>query len=173
MNPPVRSLSAALALVIVATAYFVLQARIERPGPPRPAPALSAARPTALPPALPTARDILDQRVTLDLRGDQIVRLKALDRLRTREISGLTAMIHEAEREFSVFVKETEGVKGASLPEIQRHSATFSELSVALRERRQHHSEAGLRVLAEWQRQRLAQSRPPHIERRSDGAGTN
>jgi hypothetical protein len=173
MNPHVRSLSAALALVIVAAAYFVFQARTERPGPPRPAPALSAARPTALPPAPPTAHDILDQRVTLDLRGDQVVRLKALDRQWTHEISGLTAMIQEAEREFSVFVSGAQGTRGASLPEIEQRSATFSQLSAELRERRQHHSDAALRVLAEWQRQRLALSRAPATERTSDGTGTN
>jgi hypothetical protein len=173
MSPHVRSLSAALALVIVAVAYFVFQARMERPGPPRPAPALSAARPAALPPAPPTASEILDQRVTLDLRGDQIVRLKALDRLWTREISGLTAMIHEAEREFSVFASDAQGTRGASLPEIQRRSAEWSQLSAELRERRQHHSDAALRVLAEWQQQRLAQSRAPLIERGSNGTATN
>ena len=173
MNPHVRSLSATLVVVLVAAAYFVFQTRVERPGPPRPVSALSAARPTAAPPAPPTAREILDQSVALDLGGDQVVRLKALDRLWTSEIGGLTAMIHEAEREFSGFVKETQGAKGASLQEIQRRSATFSQLSVELRGRRQHHSEAALRVLAEWQRQRLAQSRPPLTERRSDGTGTN
>jgi hypothetical protein len=173
MNPHMRSVSAALALAIVAVAYFVWQARMERPGPPRPAPVLSAARPAAWPPAPPTAREILDQRGTLDLRGDQIVRLKALDRLWTHEISGLTAMIHEAEREFSVFASEAQGTRGASLQEIRRRSTEWSQLSAELRERRQHHSEAALRVLAEWQRQRLASSRPPVTERRTDEARTN
>ena len=79
--------------------------------------------------------------------------------------TALTAMIHEADEEFFVFVKKREGMVRTSLPEIQRHSATFSELSVALRERRQHHSEAGLRVLAEWQRQRLQST-----SRGSDGS---
>ena len=173
MNPHARSLSATLAVVLVAAAYFVFQARMDRPGPPRPAPALSAARPPALAPAPPTAREILDQAATLDLRGDHIVRLEALDRLWTREVSGLEAMIHEAERGFSVFATEAQGRKGASLPEIQRRSATFSQLSAELRERRLHHSDAAIGVLAEWQRQRLAQSRRPIIERRSDEAGTN
>jgi hypothetical protein len=173
MNPHVRSLSATLAVVLVAVAYFVYQARIERPGPPRPAPVLSTERPAALPPAPPTARQILDQRVTLDLRGDQIVRLKALDRLWTHEVSGLEAMIHEAEGEFSGFVKDAQGAKRVSLQEIQQRSATFNQLSAELRERRQHHSEAALRVLAEWQRQRLAESRPPVTERRTNEARTN
>jgi hypothetical protein len=173
MNPHARSLSATLAVVLVAAAYFVYQARMERPGPPRPAPVLSTERPAALPPAPPTARQILDQRVALDLSGDQAVRLKALDRLWAREISGLEAMIHEAEREFSSFVNEAQGTKGASLQEIQQRSAEFSQLSAEMRERRQHHSEAALRVLAEWQRQRLAQSRPPLTERRTNEARTN
>lgn len=173
MNTHARSLAATLAVVLVAVAYFVWEARIERPGPPRPTPALSAARPPDLPPAPPTAHEILDQSVTLDLRGDQVVRLKALDRLWTREISGLQPMIHEAEREFSGFVKDAQGTKRASLQEIQRRSATFSQLSAELRERRQHHSEAALRVLAEWQRQRLVQSRPSVTERRTNEAGTN
>jgi hypothetical protein len=162
MNQYVRSLTAALALAIVAVAYFTYQARMERPGLPRPASSHSAARPAPLPPAQPTAREILDRRVTLDLRGDQIVRLKALDRLWVREVSGLEAMAHDAEREFSIFATEAQGNKGASLPEIQRRSAEFGQLSAELRERRHQHSDAALRVLAEWQRQRLAQSRQPH-----------
>lgn len=173
MNPHARSLAATLAVVLVAVAYFVYQTRIERPGPPRPAPALSAARPPGLPAPPPTAHEILDQSVTLDLRGDQVVRLKALDRLWTREISGLQPMIHEAEREFSGFVNDAKGTKRASLQEIQQRSATLSRLSAELRERRQHHAEAALGVLAEWQRQRLAQSRPPITERRTDEARTN
>jgi hypothetical protein len=168
MNPHVRSLAAAVGLATIAVAYFVYEGRIERPGPPRPAPVLSAARPPAWPPAPPTATDILDQRVALDLRGDQIVRLKALDRLWTREVRGVTAMIHEAEREWAVFVSDAQGGKRASLPEIQRRSAEFGQLSAELRERRQHHSEAALRVLDDWQRPRLAPPRPPVAERRTD-----
>ena len=167
MNPQVRSLAATLAVVLVAAAYFVFQARMERPGPPRPAPALSAPRPAALPSAPPTAREILDQAGTLDLRGEQIVRLNALDRLWTSELSGLQARVDAAEREFSVFASESRGAKRAGLAEIQRRSAEFGQLSAELRERRQHHSDAALGVLAEWQRQRLAQSRRPVIEGRS------
>jgi hypothetical protein len=173
MNLHVRALAAAVALATVAVASFVYQTRMDRRGPPRPAPSLSAGRPVALPSVPPTARDILDQSVPLDLRGDQLVRLKALDRLWTREVSGLTAMIHEAEREFSVFAAEAQGIRKVSLPEIQRRSAEFSELSAELRVRRQHHSEAALRVLDDWQRQRVVPSRTPFAEGRSHEAAGN
>ena len=172
MNPHVRSLAAALALGIVAVAYFVYEARMDRTGLPRPAPSLSAARPAALPSTPPTAREILGQSVALDLRRDQVVQLNALDRLWRSEISGLEVRIHEAERDFSVFAGEAHGTKKASLSEIQQRSAEFRELSAELRERRQHHSDAAVRVLAEWQRRRLAESRPRAIEGRRDEAGT-
>jgi len=172
MNPHVRALAAALALGIVAVAYFGYQSRMDRPGPSRPAPSLSAARAAALPPAPPIAAEILDQSMTLGLRGDQVVRLKALDRLWRGEISGLTAMIHGAARDFSIFASKAQGTK-ASLPEIQQRSAEFRQLSAELRERRQQHSNAALSVLDEWQRQRLASSRRADTERRSDEARRN
>ena len=170
MNPHTRSLAAVLAPLIVAAAYFVYQGRLERPAPPRPASSLSAARPAGLPPASPTAREMLDRRVTLDLRWDQIARLEALDHLWAREVSGLQAMIQDAEREFSIFATEAQGKTGASLPEIQRRSAVFSRLSAELRDRRQHHTDAALGVLSEWQRRRLAQSRQQVVEGRSHEA---
>jgi hypothetical protein len=165
-----RALAAALALGIVAVAYFVYQGRMDRPGPPRPASSLSAARPAALPSAPPTAAEILDQSMTLDLRRDQVVRLKALDRSSRSEISRLTAMIHDTERDFSIFASKAQGTK-ASLPEIQQRSAEFRQLSAELRERRQQHSDAALNVLDGWQRQRL--SRRAGTERRSDEAARN
>ena len=169
MNPRLRYLSATLALVAVATAYFVLQSRSERPAPRLPTTVLSAARPAALPAAPPTAREILDRDVVLDLEGEQRLRLEALDSVWTREVSSLEAAIHEAEREFTGFMKEAQGSRGASIQEMQRRSAEFSQLSAELRERRQRHSEAALRVLADWQRQRLARSRSPVIEGRANG----
>jgi hypothetical protein len=169
MNPHLRYLSATLALVAVATAYFVLQGRGERPAPRLPTPVMSAARPTAMPAGPPTARDILDRDVVLDLDGEQRLRLEALDSVWTREVSGLETAIHESEREFTGFMKEAQGSRGVSTQEIQRRSAEFSQLSAELRERRQQHSEAALRVLADWQRQRLMQSRPPVIEGRTNG----
>src|SRR5262245_54986242 len=129
MNPHVRVLAAALALGIVATAYFVYQARMDRPGPPRPASSLSAARTPAVPLAPPTAAEILDQSTALDLRGEQVVRLKSLDRLWRSKISALTALIPDAERDFSIFASKAPGTGKASLPEIQQQSAEFRQLS--------------------------------------------
>jgi hypothetical protein len=111
--------------------------------------------------------------VALDLGGHQRVRLEALDRLWRREISGLEAEIREAERELSGFVKEAHGARGVTAQEIERRGAEFSQLSAELRERRQHHSKAALRVLADWQRTRLAHARPFVIEGRSNEAGRN
>jgi hypothetical protein len=109
--------------------------------------------------------------VALDLRGDQRARLETLDRLWRREISGLEAEIREAEHEFSDFAREMQGRRGVTAQEIQRRGTEFSQLSAELRERRRRHSEAALRVLADWQRTRLAQARPFVIEATSDGAG--
>jgi len=171
MNPAARTLSAALALTTVATGYFLLQSRMERPVPRLPTPVLSAARPAPLPFPPPTAREIVDRAVALDLRGEQIARLKALDRSRAREASGLKAVIQEAERDFSDFLTGAQGGNGASLQEIQRRSAEVSRLSAELRERRQHHADAALQVLADWQRQRLAQSRPAALKEGSNEGG--
>ena len=171
MSPSARYLSTSLALALVATGYFLLQARTERLAPPRPA--LSAQRPAALPPAPPTAREVLDRAGTLELGGHQLVRLEALDRLWRREIGGLEAEIRTAEREFSGFVQQAQGARGLTAQEIQRHGTEFSHLSAELRARRLRHSEAALRVLADWQRKRLAESRPLVIEGRSHEAGRN
>src|SRR5262245_2551334 len=133
MNLHVRSQAAAVALGIVAVAYLAYPARTERPGPPRPAPSPSASRAAALPPAPPTAAEILDRQGSLGLRGDQVIRLEALDRLWAREVGGLVARIHETEKEFSVFVREAQETAKVSLSEIQRRSAEFRQLSGELR----------------------------------------
>jgi hypothetical protein len=167
MNPHVRSLATALALVVVAAAYLVYQSRMERPGPPRPSSVLSAARPTTLPSAPPTARDILDRAWALDLRDEQFMRLQALDRVWKSESSGLEARIQEAEREFSHSAAEAQGKNGANLRELQERSGEFSRLSAELRQRRLHHSDAALGVLYQWQRQRLGNLRP--VDHRAEG----
>ena len=93
MNPHVRSLSAALALGIVAVAYFVFQARMDRPGPPRPAaralrraPGRVASRPAH------GARHPGSEGCPGPQRGPDRSP-QGLDRLWTHEMSGLTAMI--------------------------------------------------------------------------------
>ena len=157
MSPRARYLSTTLALVAVAVAYVVLQRPVERPAPRLPAWSLPAVRPGAVPPAPPTAREILDRAFALDLRPDQMARLLALDRLWKTEVRELEKAIHEAQREFSSFMKEAQGSRGGTVQEIQRRSAGFSDLSAALRAGRQRHSEAALGLLADWQRQRLMQ----------------
>ena len=176
MSPRVLYLSTTLALVAVAVVAVLLQGRLERPAPRSPAPrppawsAAPAVRPAALPPAPPTAREILDRAMVLDLRVDQVVRLQALDRLWRSEAGRLEGAIREAEREFSAFVKEAQTSRGTSGQEIQRRSAEWSELSAALREARQHHAEAALGLLADWQRQRLARMRTSAVSGGNDEA---
>ena len=133
MNPHVRSLSAALALVIVTAAYLVFQARIDAAGTAAPgartlrcAPDRAASRPGH------GARHPRSARGPGPTEGTRSSGSRRSTGLWTREISGLTAMIHEAEREFSVFARDAQGTRGASLPEIQRRSATFSQLSAEL-----------------------------------------
>ena len=172
MNPAVRALSTSVALALAATTYFVLQPRAESPGPPRPSSALSAPRP--MPPLAPlSAREILDRGVALDLGGEQRRRLEALDRLWRREISGLQAEIRETEREFAGFAEGTRGGRGVTAREIQRRATEFSQLSAEVRQRREHHSEAALAVLAGWQRARLTQSRPVVIGEGGHATGRN
>jgi hypothetical protein len=155
MSPRARYLSTTLALAAVVLAYVLWQRPPDRPTPGLPAASARAARP-APPLTPPTARQILDRAMVLDLRHDQMVRLQALDRLWTSEESELQAAIRDAEGEFSTFMKETQTSGGASVQEIQRRSAEFSSLSATLRERRQRHAEAALRLLDGWQRHRLA-----------------
>jgi hypothetical protein len=148
------SLAMAAALVIVAGGWAMFQARAERPH-------LSQARPVAImrpaPVALPpTARDILDRGVLLDLKAAQRTRLRALDATWARESTGAQAELDAATADFSRFMDEARGTGRTSLPEIQRRSAVISELSATLRERRQRHVEAAAATLTEGQRTTLA-----------------
>jgi hypothetical protein len=167
MSAQMRSVTAALALVVVAAGFSVYLGRMDRAGPARPTPALPAARPPAVSPGPLTAREILGQRVVLDLRGDQIVRLEALDETWRREAGELEALVRQAELEFSRFASESQRSRGASLPEIQRRSVAFSGLSAEVRQRRQQHAEAAIGVLDESQRLRVARSPRPLVEGRS------
>ena len=157
MSPRARYLSTTLALVAVAVAYVVLQRPVERPAPRLPAWSLPAVRPAGVPPAPPTAREILDRAFALDLRPDQMARLLALDRLWKAEARELEKAVQEAQRELASFMKDAQGSRGATVQEIQRRSVGFSDLSAALREKRRRHSEVALGLLADWQRQRLVQ----------------
>ena len=173
MSPRARYLSTTLALVAVAVAYVVLQRPVERPAPRLPAWSLPAVRPGAVPPAPPTAREILDRAFTLDLRPDQMARLLALDRLWKAEARELEKAVQEAQRELSSFMQAAQGSRGATVQEIRRRSAGFSDLSAALRAGRQRHSEAALQLLAHWQRQRLIQMKSSATSGGLDEAGKN
>ena len=160
MSPGARHLSTTVALVALATAYIVWQGRLERPSPRLPsasAPVIRRGSPAPVP-LPPTAREILDRAVALDLTDHQVIRLHALDRLWTSEASRLEAAIQMAEGEFSAFMKTAQASGGASMQEIQSRSAELRRLGTLLRERRQQHSDAAVGLLADWQRQRLAKA---------------
>ncbi len=169
MSPGVRYLSTTLALVAVAVAYVVLQRPPERPAPRPPARSSApAVRPVALPPAPITARELLDRAATLDLRQDQVGRLQALDRRWRAEARELEEAAAKAQQEFSAFMNGTGRSRGPTVQEIQRRSAEFSSVSAALRESRQRHADAAIRLLADWQRTRLSQ-----MERSAPSGGLN
>lgn len=160
MSPRVRYLSTTVALVALAAAYVFWQGRLERPAPRLPAASAPVIRPAspAPVPLPPTAREILDGAVALDLSDHQVTRLRALDRLWTSEASRLDAAIRGAETEFSAFMKTAQASGGANMQEIQLRSEELRRFSALLRERRQQHSGVAVGLLADWQRQRLAKA---------------
>ena len=160
MSPRVRYLFTTVALVALAAAYVVWQGRLERPTPRVPVAPAPVIRPAAPAPAAlsPTAREILDRSVVLELTDHQVIRLHALDRLWTSEASRLDAAIRAAEGEFSAFMTTSQASGGASMQEIQSRSEELRRLGALLRERRQQHSDVAVGLLAAWQRQRLARA---------------
>lgn len=161
MSPRVRYLSTTVALVALVAAYVFWQGRRpERPTPRLPAASAPVIRPATPAPAPlpPTAREILDRAVALDLSDHQVIRLRALDRLWTSEASRLDASIQVAKGEFSAFMNTAQASGGANMQEIQARSAELRRLSALLRERRQQHSDVAVGLLADWQRQRLAKA---------------
>ena len=158
MSLRLRYLCTTLVLVALGLGYALIQGRPARPGPLLPPGTAAAARPAQPPPAPPTARQILDRKVTLSLTAEQAGTLTALDRTWQEESAPLEAALREAEGEFSRFLKETQANGRTSLQEIQRRSADVRELSAALRDRRLRHAEASTNVLNEIQRRKLAPS---------------
>lgn len=156
MSPRLRYLATTVALLAVGLGYVLIQGKPERPAPRLRPQSEAVPRPTAQPPALPTAREILDRRPALSLTADQMARLEALDREWRAETPPLETALKAAEEELSRFLREAQAGKGASVQEIQRRSAEYQELSAALRERRRLHSQAATRVLTAPQRQKLA-----------------
>jgi hypothetical protein len=152
-----RSLSATLAIAVVAIAYVLVQ------GAPRPAPRIergtgTASRPV-VPPRMPSAGEILDRRADLALTGEQAARLEALHREWEQGSATLEAALAAVRADFADFMDRQRETRGATLQEIQRRSERFQELSVELRRRRQSHSDAALGLLTESQRRTLAPMR--------------
>jgi hypothetical protein len=155
MNIQQHSLTAAAALAIVAVGWTLFQGRADRPklSLPRPV-AITRLAPVAVP---PTARDILDSGALLDLRAAQETQLRALDATWARDSTAIQAQLDAATADFSRFMDEKRGRGRTSVQEVQRRSAGISELSTALRERRQIHAEAAAAILTHWQRTRLGE----------------
>jgi hypothetical protein len=152
MNIGRRSMAAALTLAIVAVGWMVLSPRRPRPSPLVPTlTTVSRPAPATLP---PTARDILEGGMLLDLREAQRTRLRALDAEWTKQSAAAQARLDGAVADFARFMDEARGGR-TSLSEIQRHSAEISALSADLRERRRVHAEASAGVLTARQRGRL------------------
>ncbi len=151
MSPRVRFLTTTLALVAVAAGYALSQGWVARQSP-RPMVREAGARPVPPPAPAPLAREILDRGPAVGLSREQAARLRALDAKWVRQSSELQAAIDDEERQFSAFMKEAQGGRGASLQEIQRRSANLRDLSATLREARWRHGLASAEVLTEEQR---------------------
>ena len=151
MSPRVRYLSTTLALLAVAAGYALSQGWVERQSP-RPMLREAGARPVPLPAPAPSAREILDRVPAVGLSREQAARLRALDAEWVRQSSDFQAAIEGEERQFSAFMKEAQGGRGASLQEIQRRSANLRDLSATLREARWQHGLGSAEVLTEQQR---------------------
>ena len=151
MNPRVRSLTTTLALLAVAAGYALSQGWVARQSP-RPMVREAGARPVPPPAPAPSAREILDRGPAVALSREQSARLGALDAEWRRQSSDLQAAIDDEERQFSAFMKEAQGGRGANLQEIQRRSANLRDLSATLREARWQHGLASAEVLTEQQR---------------------
>ena len=151
MSPRVRALTTTLALLVVATGYALSQGWVERQSQ-RPMVREAGARPVPPPAPAPSAREILDRGPAGGLSREQAVRLQALDADWVRQSTELQAAIDDEERQFSAFMNEAQGGRGASLQEIQRRSANLRDLSATLRETRWQHGLASAEVLTEQQR---------------------
>lgn len=151
MNMRTRYLASTLALLAVGLGFGVSQWR-PKPPPARPARAASTPVRLSLP---PTAREILDRAQELQLSRDQVIRLNALDQRWKAETANLEAAIRDASAEFDRFMSEARSGRGASLEEVQRHSADLRALSAELRERRNIHSARAVEILSGPQQERL------------------
>jgi hypothetical protein len=160
MNVRARYLSTTMVLLALAAAYAAIQATQTRSVPQLRSSLASANRP-ATPPSPPvSARMILERRADLGVTAEQAARFEALDHRWRQETKSLVASLEEVEREFARFMA-AQGPRNAPLPEIQRQSAEFRELSAELRERRLRHATAATDLLTAAQRQRLDATSSP------------
>ena len=151
MSMQARYLATTLVLLAVGLGVGVSQL-LTKPSPPRPARAATASARLSLP---PTAREILDRAQELQLSRDQVVRLDALDQRWKAETADLNAAIQDASAQFERFMSGARTGRGASLEEVQRHSADLRALSAELRERRNIHSARAVEMLSGPQQERL------------------
>lgn len=146
-----RYLVTTLTLLALAALYVTIGAWGDRPAPRLPR---TAALVTRLP-GTPAAREILARGTELVLTDEQRAQLEALDRAWRAEGAALRASTDEAGEEFSAFARR-QGARGASLAEVERHSARYRELSAELRANRVRHAVAAMAILNDTQRGRLA-----------------
>jgi len=93
-----------VALVAVVLVLALWPRSVDRPTPRLPVASIPATRP-APPPEPPTALEIVD-RAAVELRYEQMIRLRALDRIWEGEERELNGAIRAAERELSVFMRK-------------------------------------------------------------------
>lgn len=153
MSLRLRYLSTTLAVLAAGGAIVLIQARDPRPASlprVRPASTAPAVRPAA---PLVSARQILDRAAELSLTAEQRARLEALDREWRQESASLEAEVQAARAAVSRFMEaEAQAGRRTSLPEIERRSAEFRELSAMWRERRRLHGDAAGAMLTAAQR---------------------
>jgi hypothetical protein len=155
MSARLRYLAATLALTAIVTGYLYVQ-RLPSQRSPRLEPRPVSTGRLSSPPALPSARAILDHGVALALSQAQQIRLETLDQRWQSEVGELETAVRQEQEAFSRFMQEAQAHGKTSVSEIQGRSANLRELSATLREQRQRHAEAAAGVLTEAQQQLLS-----------------
>jgi len=117
-----------------------------------PKPPARDVRVPARPAQPPTAGEVLHRAEALQLRPEQVTRLRTLDRVWRADVESLEGALRAASAEFEEFVADARRGGGASVPELQRRSADLQALSAELRERRAAHSRKAVETLTDAQR---------------------
>jgi hypothetical protein len=147
MTPGVRSLTASLALVMVAGGYVWMQSRVERPAPPRPQRITSRAEP---PVPLVTASAALTAGIALSSRQRAELQRMAADW--DGERASFDSAVTSAARQFELVMAEARPSGRTTISDLQRGSESIRELSADLHRRRLRHRKDVLSVLDEAQR---------------------